>query len=263
MFISRSTHKLFLTLFLSGVLFLVFGTPLSANTLTVDDCIKCHVLETTQVAEDGAAHQMAINCLDCHVEHRPMSANNIPSCAECHVGTDHYTLNTCNGCHNPHQPLKVTLTGELKMECLTCHSEQGEEMEANPSVHSQVSCNYCHADTHGYTPDCMTCHASHSPEMSVTDCATCHAAHQPTLLEYPSTTANNLCAACHVTAFNELQATTTKHSTTTCVDCHVNQHATIASCNDCHGEPHAAGIHSKFPNCGDCHNTAHDLNNLQ
>ncbi len=262
MFNHHPAVKPILIFLLSVALVYAVTATISAQTLTVDDCVKCHALETRQIAEEGAAHKLAVNCLDCHSQHRPMNANNIPSCADCHVGTDHYALNTCNECHNPHQPLEVTLTGELKMECLTCHSQQGEEMDANPSVHSQVSCNYCHADTHGYTPDCMTCHASHSPEMAVTDCATCHAAHQPTLLEYPATTANDLCAACHATAFNELQATTTKHSTTNCVDCHVNQHATIASCTDCHGEPHAAGIHSKFPNCGDCHNTAHDLDNL-
>lgn len=263
MFTRHSVRKFFLTLFLSGGLFLALGAPVSANTLSVDDCIKCHTLEPQQIAEDGAAHQFAVNCLDCHTQHRPMNANNIPSCSDCHVGTDHYALDTCNSCHNPHKPLDITLSGELKTECISCHTQQGEEIVANPSFHSEVSCNYCHADTHGYTPDCTTCHASHSPEMVAGDCATCHAAHQPTTLEYPETPANQLCAACHSTAFTELQATTTKHSTTTCVDCHANQHAAIASCNDCHGEPHAGGIHNKFPNCGDCHNTAHDLNNLQ
>ncbi len=260
---TRTTCRLLPALLLAALFLITVGTPLSAATLEVDDCIKCHTLEPQQIAEDGAAHQFAINCLDCHAQHRPMNANNIPSCADCHVGTDHYALNSCNGCHNPHTPLKVTLTGELKVECISCHSQQGEEIVANPSYHSEVSCNYCHADTHGYTPDCTTCHASHSPEMVANDCATCHAAHQPTVLAYPATTANQLCAACHVTAFDQLKATTTKHNTTACVDCHANQHPSVASCSDCHGQPHAAGIHSKFPNCGDCHNTAHDLNNLQ
>lgn len=258
----RIARKLTLTAFLAGVLFLIACTSAFANALVVDDCIKCHAVEPKQIAEAGAAHQTAINCLDCHIQHRPVSPSNIPVCADCHAGTEHYALTSCNGCHNPHQPLKVTLTGELKAECLTCHAQQGTEMTAKPSMHSEVSCNFCHADTHGNTPECMTCHASHSPQMVENDCSVCHAAHQPTLLEYPATTANQLCAACHGTAFDQLQATATKHSSTTCVDCHANQHATIASCTDCHGEPHAAGIHGKFPRCGDCHNTAHDLNNL-
>jgi hypothetical protein len=259
----HQTRRLLLVGVFSSLLFLALSSPLFASTLVIEDCIKCHALEPQQVAEAGAAHKEAVNCLDCHAGHRPVSPNNIPACNDCHAGTDHYALNTCMGCHNPHQPLKVTLTGELKAECLTCHTEQNDQMVAVPSMHAEVSCNFCHADTHGFTPDCSSCHAPHAPTMVENDCAVCHAAHQPTALEYPATTPNLLCAACHQTAFDQLQATSTKHSTTNCVDCHAEKHATMAFCTDCHGQPHAAGIHSKFPSCGDCHGTAHDLNNLQ
>jgi predicted CXXCH cytochrome family protein len=235
---------------------------LAVPTLDPDDCIKCHQLQPTEIDEAGAAHKSEINCLDCHAGHKPVSPNNIPECAQCHEGTDHYALANCTSCHNPHKPLAVVLEGELKAECLTCHTDQNAQLVANPSMHSEVSCNFCHADTHGNIPECTSCHEPHSADMLQKDCAVCHQAHQPTVLEYADTTQNNLCAACHDAAYSELLATTTKHRAIGCVECHADKHKTVPACADCHGVPHAEGIHAKFPSCGDCHNTAHDLNNL-
>ncbi len=262
----NSIHQLILAgLFFSFLLLAATSSSLFASTLVVDDCIKCHTLEPKQIAEDGAAHQSAISCIDCHTNHRPAINNNIPLCADCHAGTEHYALSasSCSNCHNPHQPLKITLSGELKSECITCHATQNTEMVANPSAHAEVSCNFCHAGTHGSTLDCLSCHQPHSATMAGTDCATCHAAHQPTLLAYPTTTANALCGSCHEVALTQLQASSTRHGEMSCASCHSDQHPSTASCADCHGTPHAAGIHSKFPRCMDCHNTAHDLNNLK
>lgn len=248
--------------------FLFFLTLLSATSLfaaaklSTDDCNKCHEVQPAEIAAAGAAHKDKINCLDCHTGHRPVSQNNIPACSLCHSGSDHYTLNDCMGCHNPHQPLAVVLKGELKAECLTCHTEQNAQLVAHPSKHTEVSCNFCHAEKHGVIPACSECHEPHSADMVQNDCAVCHQAHQPTILEYPNTTQNQLCAACHDTAYAQLLATQTKHRTVGCVECHANKHKTVPQCSDCHGTPHAAGIHAKFPKCGDCHNTAHDLNNL-
>lgn len=230
--------------------------------LGIKDCVKCHELQPAEIEAAGAAHKNDINCLDCHTGHKPASPNNIPACSQCHEGSEHYSLNSCMNCHNPHQPLKVVLEGELKAECLTCHTEQNAQLVANPSTHTEVSCNFCHADTHGNIPTCLSCHEGHSAEMTQNDCAVCHEAHQPTLLEYAATTQSHLCASCHEVPYSELQATTTKHRNVSCVECHAERHKTVPLCSDCHGTPHAAGIHAKFPNCGDCHNTAHDLNNL-
>ena len=250
------------------VSFLVALTFFSPNVqaqavLSIDDCVKCHDLQPREIDAAGAAHKEQINCLDCHTGHRPVSPANIPACSQCHEGTDHYALDNCMRCHNPHQPLNVVLAGELKAECLTCHTEQNAQLVANPSKHTEVSCNFCHAEKHGVVPACTECHEPHSAEMTQNDCSTCHAAHQPTVLEYPGTTQNMLCAACHGTAYDQLLATQTKHRSVGCVECHANKHKTVPQCSDCHGTPHAAGIHAKFPKCGDCHNTAHDLNNLK
>ena len=234
----------------------------SATELTIDDCAKCHQSQPQEIAEAGAAHKEAINCMDCHTGHRPASANNIPACSQCHMGSEHYELPNCMSCHNPHKPLQVALKGDIKAACLTCHTDQNAQLEANPSMHSEVSCTFCHADQHGAVPACTECHAPHSESMVQNDCAVCHAAHEPTVLRYPDTTQNQLCAACHGTAYDHLLATETKHRNLGCVECHMDQHGAVPLCNDCHGQPHAAGIHAKFPQCGDCHNTAHDLDNL-
>lgn len=255
----------FLTTLLSLVFCGLLLTAVNASAqpaLSIDDCAKCHELQPREIEEAGSAHKTQINCLECHTAHRPASANNIPACSMCHNGAAHYALEDCLRCHNPHQPLRVVLAGELKAECLTCHTSQNEQLVANPSKHTAVSCNFCHADQHGVIPECSVCHQPHAETMTQTDCATCHQVHQPLVLEYPDTTQNTLCAACHDVPFNQLQASQTKHREVACVSCHANKHKTVPQCSDCHDLPHAEGIHVKFPLCGSCHNTAHNLNNF-
>ncbi|MBE9485615.1 MAG: cytochrome C [Chloroflexi bacterium] len=238
------------------------GSALAETVLSVDDCAKCHELQPREIDEAGAAHKDAIDCLECHTGHRPSSPANIPACSVCHSGTTHYELESCMICHNPHQPMRIVLEGDLKAECLTCHTEQNEQLVANPSAHTDVACNFCHADTHGAIPACSVCHDAHSDQMVQDDCATCHEVHQPMVLNYSDSTQNILCAACHEDANDQLMASKTLHHDVTCVTCHTDTHKMVPQCSDCHDLPHAAGIHAKFPECGSCHNTAHDLNNF-
>jgi predicted CXXCH cytochrome family protein len=230
-------------------------------TLGDSDCAKCHDREPQEIADKGAAHKTAITCQGCHESHRPKVAKNIPECSNCHSGAAHYDLKGCKTCHNPHMPLDITLKGELKEVCLTCHQKQGQEIKTSPSKHGDVSCNFCHADKHGVIPECVRCHKPHAPTMVQADCKTCHQAHQPMLLAYGPQTANSQCASCHQKANDLLTASESKHRTVSCVTCHADKHKAIAQCTDCHGTPHAPGMHQKFPKCGDCHNIAHDLNN--
>lgn len=250
-----------LTLVFCGLL-LTAGPAFAQPMLGVDDCAKCHDQQPQEIEEAGAAHKEQIDCLECHTAHRPSSAANIPNCSMCHDGADHYTLENCMRCHNPHQPMRVVLEGDLKAECLTCHTDQNEQLIANPSMHTEVACNFCHADTHGNIPECSVCHEPHSASMTQNDCGTCHEVHQPLVLNYPDSTQNILCAACHDDAYNLLAATNTKHRDVACVSCHAETHKTVPACSDCHDLPHAEGIHAKFPECGSCHSTAHDLNNF-
>jgi len=224
------------------------------------DCVKCHEKEPAQIAAKGMAHKTEITCIACHEGHRPKVANNIPECSNCHSGSSHFKIEGCKSCHNPHSPLDISLKGELKSVCLTCHEAQGKELAANPSKHAEVACNFCHADKHGVIPECVQCHTPHSKNMTQADCKACHQAHQPLLLTYGSQTPSLQCAACHQVAYDLLMASETKHRNVSCVTCHADKHKTIPQCSDCHGMPHAAGMHQKFPKCGDCHNIAHDLN---
>ena len=227
--------------------------------LTNDDCVKCHEQEPADIAEAGAKHQTAVTCQDCHIGHPPKVENNIPECSMCHAGEPHYELADCIGCHNPHRPLEIVLADGLTAPCLTCHDSQKAQLDANVSKHTPLSCTYCHAERHGLIPECVKCHEPHSSKMTQADCGICHKAHMPTVVTYGADTANIQCMGCHETAYKLIAATKYKHKDVSCVTCHVDRHKMIPQCSDCHGMPHAAGIHEKFPRCGDCHNTAHDL----
>jgi len=229
--------------------------------LTVDDCAKCHDKEPQEIATKGAKHKTEISCISCHEGHRPRVANNIPECSNCHSGEPHFEVAACKSCHNPHSPLDITLKGEQKAVCLTCHGEEGQQLKANPSKHTEFACNFCHADKHGVIPQCVDCHEPHSTKMGQNDCNTCHQAHQPLLLTYGKDVPSVHCAACHNTAYEQLMASGTKHHELNCVFCHADKHKVVPACSDCHGLPHAEGMHKKFPKCGECHSTAHDLNN--
>ncbi len=245
-------------------LFLVAASPAAAQegaVLTSADCQKCHDRQPKEIAAKGAAHKTEIDCLACHESHRPKVAKNIPQCSNCHSGTPHFEIKDCMSCHNPHAPLEITLKGELKAVCLTCHEGPGKDLAANPSKHAEVACNFCHAEKHGVIPECVSCHEPHSKQMTQADCKTCHQAHKPLALTYGKEVPSAQCAACHDQAFGLLMASKTKHRDLSCVACHASKHKTVPQCADCHGLPHAEGMHKKFPQCGDCHNIAHDLNN--
>lgn len=244
-------------------MFVFTNNATAASGLSVSDCTKCHKTQSNDIDTAGAAHDKKINCIDCHASHRPISENNIPLCSQCHEGKAHYSLEDCLRCHDPHRPLDVVLEGELKAECLTCHTKQNEQLTANPSMHSEEACNFCHAEKHRVIPPCTECHEAHSEDMTQNDCSVCHAAHQPTVLEYLETTPNLLCASCHEDAYTQLQASETKHHDVACVKCHANKHKTVPQCSDCHGLPHTPGIHAKFTACGECHSTAHDLDHFE
>jgi predicted CXXCH cytochrome family protein len=250
------------TAFLMAVALPAFAQDAAKVELTAADCIKCHMKEPGEIAAKGASHKTKIDCRDCHTGHRPMVANNIPECSNCHSGTAHYQVQGCKSCHNPHAPLDIVFKGEIKEVCLTCHAEQGKELVASPSKHAEVACNFCHADKHGNIPACTDCHQPHSDKMTQADCKTCHQAHMPLALTYGDKVPSIQCAACHNQAFTQLQASPTKHHEIACVTCHANKHKTVPQCNDCHGLPHAEGMHKRFPRCGECHNIAHDLNNF-
>ena len=231
-----------------------------AAKLSNSDCVKCHDSEPRDIAANGGKHKTEVTCQDCHVGHPPKVKHPIPKCSQCHEGKPHFKLPNCLGCHrNPHTPKVITFGNNVTDPCLTCHTQQIEQLRANKSKHSALACSFCH-NVHGRKPACTECHKSHSEEIKATDCKVCHKAHMPKVVTYGPSTPSKFCAACHNRAYKLLTSSHSKHSKLACVYCHQNKHKTVPQCTQCHGKPHPAAIHAKYPKCGECHNTAHDLN---
>lgn len=145
--------------------------------LSVADCIKCHKQESAEIDAKGMAHKVELDCQSCHESHRPKVADNIPSCNECHSGKAHYDLLECTGCHNPHTPLDVTLKGDFKDLCKTCHETVYEVLSASQTKHRDLTCITCHEGKHKVVPLCTGCHVQpHTASMlqRFPQCGNCH-----------------------------------------------------------------------------------------
>ncbi|MBN1840876.1 MAG: cytochrome C [Deltaproteobacteria bacterium] len=243
---------------------------MEVKPLTTVECGQCHFSIFQTIKKEGARHQ--IDCVRCHREYHiynPRKQNYdqiMPDCAWCHKSAsggafhgDQKVLTPCLTCHiDPHKPLVIPMA-EVEASCALCHTKEGGEIENFPSKHtSDVACADCHADKHGFIPECSVCHESHSPavELATKDCMTCHPVHKPTQIAYDKTTESAICAGCHEDVNDLLQKKVTKHTAVTCADCH-RSHAEIPACGMCHGEPHPKAM--KATNCRDCHGIAHDL----
>jgi predicted CXXCH cytochrome family protein len=255
-----------LNLISAFALFAFVGTAAAADTapaaatLTNADCAKCHDAAPKAIAQAGGKHKTEVTCQDCHVGHPPKVKKPIPQCSQCHEGKPHYKLQGCLGCHsNPHTPKNIKFGNNVTDPCLTCHTNQIEQLRQFKSKHTALNCSFCH-NVHGRIPDCTQCHKSHSADIVQKDCKVCHQAHKPTDVTYKSDTPSKMCAACHKKAFTLLASSPAKHSKLACVYCHQNKHKTVPQCTQCHVKPHPAAIMAKFPKCGECHSIAHDLN---
>lgn len=245
---------------------------LEVKPLTTAECAQCHFSIFQTIKNEGAGHQ--INCVRCHTEYHvynPRKQNYdqiMPKCASCHVSAtggpfhgENEELIPCLTCHaDPHKPLVIPMSA-VETSCASCHTKEGNEINKYPSKHtSDVTCADCHAEKHGYIPECSVCHESHSPEVELTtaDCMVCHPVHKPTEITYDEETISLICAGCHDEAYNLLQKKETRHTTVKCVSCHP-AHKDILACSKCHGEPHPKGMGMDMTKCGTCHGIAHDL----
>ncbi len=249
------------------------GSPyeMDVKPLTTVECGQCHFSVFQTIKNQGARHQ--IDCVRCHREYHVYSPRKknydkiMPDCAWCHKSAtggafhgEHKTLTPCLNCHaDPHKPLVIPM-GDIEEVCGRCHAKEGDEIEKFPSKHtSDVSCSDCHADEHGFIPECSGCHESHSSavEMGSKDCMTCHPVHKPSQIAYQKDTQSTICAGCHDTVYGQLQAKHTRHTPVACGECHP-VHKEIPPCSKCHGEPHPKAM-TEGMTCGDCHSIAHDL----
>jgi len=240
--------------------------------LTPAECGQCHLPVFEVIKNEGGRHQ--IDCMRCHTQlhqYNPRKDNYdaiMPKCAACHVNAsggafhgEDPALTPCLTCHaDPHKPLAIPMS-DIEAACAQCHSKIGGELKAHPSKHlTDVACGDCHADKHGYIPECSACHENHSPgvEMGTAECMTCHPVHRPTEIVYNETTPNMLCAGCHDDISDMLQKSESKHTPVACADCHPS-HKEIPDCQRCHGEPHSKAMLINTANCGECHGNPHDI----
>ena len=139
------------------------------------ECAQCHYPVFETIKNAGGRHQ--IDCVRCHREYHvynPRKQNYdeiMPDCAWCHQSAsggafhgDHPNLTPCLNCHSdPHKPLTIPMS-KAETSCAFCHAKVNQELQSYPSKHTiQVACIDCHADKHGYIPECNMCHESHSP----------------------------------------------------------------------------------------------------
>jgi len=271
--------SLFLVTFVSGQAFAeesavenvydLESMSIELKPLTLVDCARCHPSQFNWLREHGAKHQGVV-CNECHeVFHAYNPRHNnyeliMPKCFSCH-DAPHGTaiqVNECLACHrNPHQPL-ASLPAPLELEgrCPLCHNEVAASLQAEPSMHTDQKCSFCHSEKHGRIPVCFDCHENHSPMavLDTPDCLACHPVHTPLKISYPADQAKEVCGGCHDGPYEMLQANTTKHSAFSCAKCHP-EHGYLPVCMDCHGKPHNPAIHEKYAQCGECHGTAHDV----
>lgn len=237
--------------------------------LELTECARCHTAHFNWLRTNGAKH-MSVSCTDCHeIFHaynprRNNFAEIMPKCSQCHDlphGADE-SITECLNCHaNPHQPLaSIPVPADLEPNCRFCHTEVAASLQAEVSLHTEQECSSCHSDKHGRIPGCFECHENHSPlaALDTPDCLACHPVHTPLRISYPADQAKEVCAGCHVAAYDLLQTSITKHSAFSCAKCHP-QHGHLPVCSDCHGKPHNPAIHQKFTLCGECHGIAHDV----
>ncbi len=243
---------------------------MAIRPLTTAECAQCHFSVFETIKARGARHQF--DCVRCHREYHVYNPrkNNydqiMPKCAWCHQSAsggafhgDNKKLTPCLTCHeDPHKPLVIPMA-KVETSCVLCHAKEGGEIRNFPSKHTtEVTCADCHADKHGFIPECSMCHESHSPaiEMTTKDCMTCHPVHKPTQIAYSKKTESTICAGCHGEVYDMLQKKVTKHTTVPCAECH-RSHGQIPLCSMCHGQPHPKSMNAT--KCGECHGIAHDL----
>jgi predicted CXXCH cytochrome family protein len=231
--------------------------------MVAGQCAQCHTGPFQGLKDAGGKHQF--DCQSCHTvihAYSPRKGNYdaiMPKCASCHEKPHGAKITDCSVCHaNPHSPKKIAATAQLTNFCFDCHGTVRNQLASFQSKHTKGACTPSHT-THGFKPSCFACHKPHADGQTVPMCLQCHPVHQPKQIVFATTTPSNTCSTCHSKIVTKLANGTSKHRTLTCVTCHKGKHRYVPQCTDCHGKPHNASFHEKFPRCLSCHIDVHDL----
>lgn len=144
------------------------------------------------------------------------------------------------------------------LECARCHYAVFADIRDTGGAH-QIPCRECHETFHTYrpgknwkdvVPDCTTCHDEQHGE-DFPDCLRCHEnAHAPSHSLNVKKMAED-CTACHTDQATEAKQHPSGHTETPCVKCHYDSHGFIATCTECHKEPHTPFVDDAT--CIACH----------
>jgi len=235
--------------------------------LTVTQCGQCHPGVFASIRDNGAKHRF--DCQKCHASFHAYNPKKggwdaiMPKCSSCHTDLHGKTFTDCASCHvNPHAPKKVAMESRLLNACGECHTNPKDQLAKYPSKHSKLSCQKCHT-SHGYKPSCFDCHKPHHEGQELATCIACHSVHKPMLISYGADVPPVTCGSCHGKVYSKWQKTPSRHGKVSCVTCHYSKHRFVPQCSECHGMPHKAEIHSRFPKCISCHIDVHDLPVMQ
>jgi predicted CXXCH cytochrome family protein len=178
-------------------------------------CLDCHDATSADLIKAHQGQPFATaNCVQCHDPHQSRQAKLMQSFTHAP-----FESGSCDTCHAAPKNGKVVLTqSDAKAICVTCHSEQVEQIEKAKVQHpgAQSDCTACHNPHAGRTPGfvqpdpvsaCLVCHSDQAEQMrkahphqpaAKQGCATCHEPHGSNnqhLLRTASV--NTLCLECH------------------------------------------------------------------
>lgn len=140
------------------------------------NCGTCHAGQKREITQHTSAHT-EVTCKECHhTEH-----GHRPKCTECHSEphTEFVDNSGCMACHPAHSPREINYSAATGNQvCSGCHVEVTQYLTSSTRKHSTLQCVFCHANQHGFIPDCNKCHsAPHSKAMMnrfENNCSSCH-----------------------------------------------------------------------------------------
>lgn len=176
-------------------------------------CTDCH---STSSSHGGLKFDRPAGCIACH-----HGAQQRTPCATCHATTSlgQHTLPVTfaiTARRDPvTRPLAFAHARHGKLECARCHAN-------NVKRAVKSTCADCHADHHGASADCATCHPTARvghDRLAHEGCAGCHT--DPRMAALPASRA--MCIACHQEQRNH-------YPSGECASCHaLDAHAMLRS----------------------------------
>ncbi len=237
------------------------------NTLTTNDCKKCHDMEAFKPASKFDHNLTEYKLIGKHIT---------VDCKECHKteiksGKEFQKFNgipfdDCKSCHpDPHE-------SRIQGKCMSCHTETSFLTFAGNGKFDHSTTGFLLKGSHKNI-DCFSCHAKSSNPLTVfqdkkpteeTNCIACHK-------DVHENKFGNKCAECHTEkSFISLKTMDFfdhnktdyplkgKHLEVDCKQCHTKRYSTpinFTACNNCHQDYHRGEFKKNevSPDCRECH----------